>query len=105
MSNTPLVTVIVPVACVPGVGPSTAVNVPAMRVAVMLVMVTAPVLPVIAELQAETCDPFVMVTPMVLAGDVFASAYVPAPGTLPRVTEIERVLLFPTTARVVVVVE
>ena len=49
ISNTPFVIVIVPVAPDPATAPSTPENVPLMRDAVKLVMVTVPLLPTMFE--------------------------------------------------------
>ena len=54
MSKLPFATVIGPVAPVFGMGPSVAVNVPRMRVAVRLVTVTLPLPPVWSDLQPFT---------------------------------------------------
>jgi hypothetical protein len=51
MSKTPFVIAVVPCVVVPGDGPSTALNVPLIRVEVILVMTTDPLLPGPSELQ------------------------------------------------------
>ena len=91
-----------PVVPVLGAGASTALNVPLMRVAVNVVMVTVPLLPATDELCADVIvEPLTVDVAMLRIGNAVDKANVPVPETSERLIESDRVLFVAVTPRVV----